>query len=45
MIETGTIERSETGGGGGWLINHLPTILWHGVSTSSFRPSCCSSSG
>ena len=30
MNETGTIERSETGGGGGaWLINHMPTILWH----------------
>ena len=25
----GTIERAETGGGGGWLINHMPTILWH----------------
>ena len=29
MNEIGTIERSETGGGGGWLINHMPTILWH----------------
>ena len=28
MIETGAIERAE-GGGSGWLINHLPTILWH----------------
>ena len=28
MIEPGTIERAESGGGGGWLINHLPTILW-----------------
>jgi polysaccharide biosynthesis transport protein len=28
MIEAGTIERAE-GGGSGWLINHLPTILWH----------------
>ena len=27
MIEAGAIERSE--GSGGWLINHLPTILWH----------------
>ena len=25
----GTIERAETGGGGAWLINHMPTILWH----------------
>ena len=29
MIEPGAIERSESGGGSGWLINHLPTILWH----------------
>ena len=30
MIEPDGIERSESGGGGGaWLINHLPTILWH----------------
>ena len=27
MIEPAAIERSE--GGGAWLINHLPTILWH----------------
>lgn len=27
MIEP-AIERN-TGGGGGWLINHMPTILWH----------------
>ncbi|NUT01646.1 MAG: lipopolysaccharide biosynthesis protein [Sphingomonas sp.] len=27
MIEPGTIERGETGGGG-WLINHLPAIFW-----------------
>jgi uncharacterized protein involved in exopolysaccharide biosynthesis len=26
MIEPGTIERAE--GGGGWLVNHLPAILW-----------------
>ena len=30
MNEIGAIERAETGGGGGgWLINHMPTILWH----------------
>ena len=29
MMEPDGIERSDTGGGGGWLINHLPTILWH----------------
>jgi uncharacterized protein involved in exopolysaccharide biosynthesis len=32
MIEPDGIERSESGSGGGggaWLINHLPTILWH----------------
>lgn len=29
MIEPDGIERAESGGGGGWLINHLPTILWH----------------
>jgi succinoglycan biosynthesis transport protein ExoP len=29
MNEMGTIERAETGGGGAWLINHMPTILWH----------------
>jgi uncharacterized protein involved in exopolysaccharide biosynthesis len=30
MIEPDGIERSESaGGGGGWLINHLPVILWH----------------
>ena len=29
MIEAGAIERAEGGGGSGWLINHLPTILWH----------------
>ena len=28
MIEP-TIERSESTGGGAWLINHLPTIIWH----------------
>ena len=28
MMEPGTIDRAE-GGGGGWLINHLPAILWH----------------
>jgi succinoglycan biosynthesis transport protein ExoP len=28
MNEMGTIERAETGGGA-WLINHMPTILWH----------------
>jgi polysaccharide biosynthesis transport protein len=28
MIES-AIDRSAGGGGGGWLINHLPTILWH----------------
>ena len=28
MIEP-SIERTEGTGGGGWLINHLPTILWH----------------
>jgi uncharacterized protein involved in exopolysaccharide biosynthesis len=27
MMEPATIERSE--GSGAWLINHLPTILWH----------------
>ena len=27
MMEPTAIERSE--GGGAWLINHLPTILWH----------------
>lgn len=27
MIEPAAIERSD--GGGAWLINHLPTILWH----------------
>jgi uncharacterized protein involved in exopolysaccharide biosynthesis len=26
MIEAGTIERAE--GGGGWLVNHMPAILW-----------------
>ena len=29
MNELGSIERAETGGGGAWLINHMPTILWH----------------
>ena len=29
MIESGAFERSESGGGGAWLINHLPTIIWH----------------
>lgn len=31
MIEPDGIERSENAGAGGgaWLINHLPTILWH----------------
>jgi len=31
MIEPDDIERSEIPGGGGgmWLINHMPTILWH----------------
>ena len=28
MTELNTIERPEAGGGG-WLINHLPAILWH----------------
>ena len=28
MIEPGAIERAESGGSG-WLINHLPAILWH----------------
>ena len=29
MIEPSTIERAESGGGGGaWLINHMPAILW-----------------
>ena len=27
MIEPGTIERAESGGAG-WLINHLPAIIW-----------------
>lgn len=27
MMEPDAIERTESGGG--WLINHLPTILWH----------------
>ena len=26
MIEPGTLERAE--GGGAWLINHMPAILW-----------------
>ena len=31
MIEPDDIERSDvpSGGGGMWLINHMPTILWH----------------
>jgi uncharacterized protein involved in exopolysaccharide biosynthesis len=30
MIEPDGIERSESSAGGGaWLINHMPTILWH----------------
>ena len=30
MMEPSNIEKSEGGGGGGvWLINHLPSILWH----------------
>jgi len=31
MIEPDDIERSDVPGGGGglWLINHMPTILWH----------------
>lgn len=28
MIEPGTIDRPESGSGG-WLVNHLPAILWH----------------
>ena len=28
MIEP-AIERNESAGGGAWLINHLPTIIWH----------------
>jgi polysaccharide biosynthesis transport protein len=28
MIEPSTIERAEGGGGGAWLINHMPAILW-----------------
>ena len=28
MIETGTVERVDSGGGGAWLINHMPAILW-----------------
>lgn len=30
MTEQIAIERADSGGGGGaWLINHLPAILWH----------------
>ena len=29
MTEQTAIERADSGGGGAWLINHLPTILWH----------------
>jgi protein tyrosine kinase modulator len=29
MMEAGAIERPESNGGGAWLINHLPTIIWH----------------
>jgi uncharacterized protein involved in exopolysaccharide biosynthesis len=29
MMEVGAIERPESSGGGAWLINHLPTIIWH----------------
>ena len=29
MNELGNIQRAEAGGGGAWLINHMPTILWH----------------
>ena len=29
MTEQIAIERADGGGGGAWLINHLPTILWH----------------
>src|SRR5690349_11827490 len=29
MIEPSTIEPAQSGGGGGaWLINHMPAILW-----------------
>jgi uncharacterized protein involved in exopolysaccharide biosynthesis len=29
MTEQVVIERADSGGGSGWLINHLPAILWH----------------
>lgn len=29
MTEQIAIERADSGGGGAWLINHLPAILWH----------------
>jgi succinoglycan biosynthesis transport protein ExoP len=29
MMEATISERSEGGGGGAWLINHIPAILWH----------------
>lgn len=28
MMESGAVERVEGGGGGGWLINHMPAIMW-----------------
>lgn len=28
MIEPSTIEPAQSGGGGAWLINHMPAILW-----------------
>ena len=28
MMESTAIERAEGGGGGAWLINHMPAILW-----------------
>ena len=29
MIEPSGLEPVDRSGGGGWLINHLPAILWH----------------
>ncbi len=29
MTEQVAIERADSGGGGAWLINHFPAILWH----------------